>query len=82
MQVKVSDTGKLSHQAQPGVSVTMTSALGETTGWITGSIRIPFVLASFYEKLEMNLFLSQNPCSKEWPKKYRWKFQDREFFVT
>ena len=27
MQVKVSDTGKLSHQAQPGVSVTMTSAL-------------------------------------------------------
>lgn len=27
MQVKVSDTGKLLHQAQPGVSVTMTSAL-------------------------------------------------------
>ena len=27
MQVKVSDTGKLSQQAQPGVSVTMTSAL-------------------------------------------------------
>lgn len=62
MQVKVSDAGKLLHQDNLVFlsQWPQLSPCGETTRWITGSILIPFFLASFYEKLEM-----KSPCFPE-----------------